>query len=112
LAVTFHFQVLCNEERPHAVSIRLTAPGILHFEEDLVQVAVKTALGLDPVPVVDEKNIEQAPVGPAQTCVQTQRAGEVVVLHHAQDLKVGTEVDIETGADKSDIRKTGWHTTP
>ena len=54
------------------MSVKLTAPGILNLQEDLVQVTEKTTPGVDPVSIIHEEHIEQTPIGPAQSSIQAQ----------------------------------------
>ena len=51
---------------------KLPAPGVLDFDKKLIQLRKKAPLGVQPVPVVHQKDIQQAAVGETQAGVQTQ----------------------------------------
>ena len=90
----------------------LPAPGVLDFDEKLVQLREKPALCVQPITVVHKENVEEASISEPQSCVQTRGFGDVIVLEVAENLEIWGEKQIDPASSQLDIHISLMEFTP
>lgn len=60
---------------------------------------------LEPISVVDGKNVEKAAICPAETHIHTYGTCEIVVLNKVHDLKIRGKKEVDTGSSELNIKR-------